>query len=41
MKNKAESDKTKGSRYYHASVQEIADINHVPYDMVSGTKNLM
>lgn len=38
MKNKAESDKTKDSRYYHASVQEIADINHVPYDVVSGTK---
>ena len=38
MKNKTESDKTKGSRYYHASVQEIADINHVPYDVVSGTK---
>ena len=38
-KNEAENDETKGSRYYHASVQEIADIAHVPYDVINGTKN--
>lgn len=36
-KEKAEADETKGSRYYHASVNEIADIKHVPYDIVNGT----
>ena len=37
-KNKAKKDATKGSRYYHASVEEIADIAHVPYDVINGTK---
>lgn len=38
LKSEAEKDNTKGSRYYHASVQEIADIAHVPYDVINGTK---
>ena len=38
IRNRAEGDKTKGSKYYHASVKEIADIAHVPYDVINGTK---
>lgn len=38
-KSKAENDTSKGSRYYYASVEEIGDIAHVPYDVISGTKN--
>jgi len=37
-KKRAEKDETKGARYYHAKVEEIADITHVPYDVVNGTK---
>ena len=37
-KKQAENDKTKGSRYYHANLSEIADISHVPYDVIAGTK---
>ena len=35
---KAEKDETKGSRYYHAELSEIADIAHVPYDIIDGSK---
>lgn len=37
-KDEAEKDETKGSRYYHASVEEIADVAHVPYDVINGTQ---
>ncbi len=37
-RNEAENDNTTGSRYYHASVPEIANIANVPYDVVNGTK---
>ena len=35
---KDEKEKLKKSRYYYASVKDIADIEHVPYDVVAGTK---
>jgi len=37
-KTEAEQDESKGSRYYHASVEEVADIAYVPYDVINGTK---
>ena len=37
-KDKAEKDKTKDSRYYHAKLEEVADVAHVPYDVINGSK---
>lgn len=37
-KEDAKKDKTKGSRYYYARLDEVADIAHVPYDVINGSK---
>lgn len=34
----AKKDKSKGSRYYYARLDEVADIAHVPYDVINGSK---
>lgn len=38
QKKKAEDDKTKGSRYYHASVAEIANLGYTSYDLTESGK---
>ncbi len=37
-KGKSDYKEADGKKYYYASTQEIADINHVPYDAISGSK---
>lgn len=37
-KEKAENDETKGSRYYHASLEDIANFNYTPYDLTESGK---
>ncbi len=37
-KHEAKNDDSKGSRYYYAKLAQVADIAHVPYDVVNGSK---
>lgn len=37
-KDEADKDNSKGSRYYYAKLAQVADIAHVPYDVVNGSK---
>lgn len=37
-KDEADKDKSKGARYYYAKLSDVADIAHVPYDVINGSK---